>query len=237
MNYTYQDCLALFGVGGAHPGSLPLTKYILSKEKMDETKLILDVGCGTGQTSAYISKQFKSKVTSLDYNKMMVEKARQRFSSLKIPIEIRHGNAETLPFAENSFDFILSESVTAFTDLSLTIPEYKRVLKSGGVLLAIEMVLEKPLSDQEQNSIRDFYGVTELLSEPEWYDHFQKAGFKNITVDSIDQQLDEEEIQLAVDFSLSENIDETCYEILDQHEYFMLVYKDMLGFRVFRCCT
>ncbi|MCR1834683.1 hypothetical protein NSA56_09745 [Oceanobacillus caeni] len=48
MNNRYLDCLALFGVGGAHPGGLPLTKRILSKEEIDEKQSILDAGCGTG---------------------------------------------------------------------------------------------------------------------------------------------------------------------------------------------
>ncbi len=237
MEYTYQNCLAYFGVGGAHPGSLPLTKYILAKEKIDETKSILDVGCGTGQTSAYISNQLNCKVTSLDSNKVMIDKARQRFLSLNLPIKILHGHAGNLPFNDQSFDFILSESVTAFTDLALTIPEYTRVLKPGGILLAIEMVLEKPLSEEDQKSICDFYGVTQLLTESEWLGYFQRAGFNNISVEQIDQQLDENEIQLAVDFSLSENIDEKCYDIIEKHEYFTLFYKEKLGYRVFRCCT
>ena len=36
MEITYLDCLALFGIGGAHPGGLQLTKEILSREKIKE---------------------------------------------------------------------------------------------------------------------------------------------------------------------------------------------------------
>ncbi|PAV29194.1 hypothetical protein CIL05_12410 [Virgibacillus profundi] len=78
MNNTYLDCLALFGVGGAHPGGLQLTKRILSQEDINEEKRVLDAGCGTGQTSAYIAETYPCHVTSLDYNKIMVDKARKR---------------------------------------------------------------------------------------------------------------------------------------------------------------
>ena len=236
LNYTYLDCLAIFGVGGAHPGGLQLTKELLSREKIDETKSILDAGCGTGQTSAYIAEQYRCNVTSLDCNKIMLDKARQRFSSLHLPIEVKQGSTENLPFDEGLFDIILSESVISFTDVSLTIPEFKRVLKPNGVLLAIEMVLEKSLSEEELKPIVDFYGVSQLLTENEWYNFFQKANFKQVTVEKCKLQFEENDVQNATDFSLSENIDDIFYEILEKHAHFTAVYKDILGFRLFRCC-
>ena len=236
LNYTYLDCLAVFGVGGAHPGGLQLTKELLSREKIDETKSILDAGCGTGQTSAYIANQYRCNVTSLDCNKMMLDKAKQRFSSLHLPIEVKQGSTENLPFDEGVFDMILSESVISFTDVSLTIPEFKRVLKPNGVLLAIEMVLEKSLSERELKPIVNFYGVSQLLTEKEWYNFFERASFKQISVEKFKLQVDENDVQNATDFSLSENIDDKLSEIFEKHMHFTTVYKDILGFRLFRCC-
>ena len=236
LNYTYLDCLAIFGVGGAHPGGLQLTKELLSREKIDETKSILDAGCGTGQTSAYIAEQYRCNVTSLDCNKIMLDKAKQRFSSLHLPIEVKQGSTENLPFDEGVFDMILSESVISFTDVSLTIPEFKRVLKPNGVLLAIEMVLEKSLSEEELKPIVNFYGVSQLLTEKEWYNFFERASFKQISVEKFKLQVDENDVQNATDFSLSENIDDKLSEIFEKHMHFTTVYKDILGFRLFRCC-
>ncbi len=236
LNYTYLDCLAIFGVGGAHPGGLQLTKELLSREKIDETKSILDAGCGTGQTSAYMAEQYRCNVTSLDCNKIMLDKAKQRFSSLHLPIEVKQGSTENLPFDEGVFDIILSESVISFTDVSLTIPEFKRVLKPNGVLLAIEMVLEKSLSEEELKPIVNFYGVSQLLTENEWYNFFERASFKQISVEKFKLQVDENDVQNATDFSLSENIDDKFSEILEKHMHFTTVYKDILGFRLFRCC-
>jgi SAM-dependent methyltransferase len=236
LNYTYLDCLAILGVGGAHPGGLQLTKDLLAREEIDETMSILDAGCGTGQTSAYIAEQYRCHVTSLDCNKIMVDKARQRFLSLHLPIQVKKGSTENLPFDEGLFDIILSESVISFTDVSLTIPEFKRVLKPNGVLLAIEMVLEKSLSEEELNPIVNFYGVSPLLTEDEWCDFFQRAGFKQVSGEKCKLQFDENDVLNAPDFSLSENIDEKFFEILEKHMHFTTFYKDILGFRLFRCC-
>ncbi|WP_099156853.1 class I SAM-dependent methyltransferase [Virgibacillus ndiopensis] len=235
MCYTYLDCLAAFGVGGAHPGGLNLTKYILSALELDETKSVLDVGCGTGQTSAYIAEKYGCNVISLDSNKIMLEKAKQRFLAQQLAIEVKHGKTENLPLNENLIDIVLSESVTAFTDIPLTIQEYKRVLKPDGVLIAIEMVLENPFSEEELTSLIDFYGVPQLLTEPEWYSLFKKAGYNHVDIEKVKTKFDNNDVDDVADFALSENIDEKCYEILVEHERLTKTYKDVLGFRVFKC--
>ncbi|WP_188456786.1 class I SAM-dependent methyltransferase [Virgibacillus oceani] len=234
MNYTYLDCLAMFGVGGAHPGGLRLTKNILSSLDLDETKTVLDVGCGTGQTSAYIAENYRCKVISLDSNQIMLEKATKRFSERQLPIEVKHGRTENLPLDENFVDVVLSESVTAFTDIPLTIQEYKRVLKQGGVFIAVEMVLETPLPKEDVKSVIDFYGVHQLLTEQEWYDLLQNAGYKQIEIEKVKTEFDKNDVDNAADFSLSENIDGGLYEILAEHERLTKTFQDILGFRVFK---
>ncbi|WP_053360792.1 class I SAM-dependent methyltransferase [Bacillus sp. FJAT-27251] len=237
MKYTYLDCLASFGIGGAHPGGLQLTKEILSKEEITETSTILDAGCGTGQTSAYIAETYKCSITGLDHNEMMVEKAKQRFQSKNLSVEARHGSVENLPFGEKSFDMILSESVLSFTDVTKTIPELRRVLKPDGVLLAIEMVLETPLPKEERATLTKFYGIPRILTEAQWNTLFQKADFQHIHMEKFTLSFDEPEFENASDFSLSEQLDEELYSILDQHLELTERYKKNLGFRVFRCCV
>lgn len=232
---TYLNCLALFGVGGAHPGGLNLTRRILSREKVDESTKVLDVGCGTGQTSAFIAKQHQCQVTALDYNKMMLEKAKKRFQSMNLQIETQHGSAENLPFENETFDLLLSESVTAFTDISKTIPEYKRVLKPNGVLLAIEMVRNADVSEKQLEEILKFYGVRQLLDEQEWLTQFQNAGFKHIEVERVELQPDVLPTEITNDYSLSKHIDPSFYKIFEKHHHLSIVYKDILGCRTFRC--
>jgi ubiquinone/menaquinone biosynthesis C-methylase UbiE len=237
MEFTYLDFLALFGIGGAHPGGLLLTKEILSREKINEKTIILDVGCGTGQTSAYVAEKYKCKITGLDNNEMMLEKAKKRFQSRNLPIETRLGSVESLPFGGESFDMILSESVATFTDVSKTLPEFRRVLKPNGILLAIEMVLEESLSKEELTSIIEFYGVPRIFTESEWSSHLRKANFQQISTEKFNLQPGEPEFENATDFAISEELDEEIYDILDQHEQLTNRYRNVLGFRVFRCCV
>lgn len=237
MKYTYLDCLASFGIGGAHPGGLRLTKEILPQEKITENTAILDVGCGTGQTSAYMAETYQCNITCLDSNELMLEKAKKRFQSKNLPVVTRHGSVESLPFEEKSFDLILSESVATFTDVSKTIPELRRVLKPNGVVLAIEMVLEQPLSKEELTTLTKFYGIPRILTEPQWNSLFHKAGFQQTHIEKFTLSFDEPEFENAADFSLSEQLDDELFAILDQHLQLTERYKHALGFRVFRCCV
>ncbi|MFD1706560.1 class I SAM-dependent methyltransferase [Siminovitchia sediminis] len=237
MKNAYLQCLALFGVGGAHPGGLSLTQKLLLKENLDRSSKVLDVGCGTGQTSAFISQKYQCHVTALDSSNLMLEKAKTRFLSLGLPVDIKHGYAESLPFHKGTFDLILSESVTAFTDMAKTVSEYKRVLKPGGVLLAIEMVQDGSMTEGQKKEILNFYGITQLQGEEQWCELFNEAGFSQIEVEKVRLHSSEFPEQYTNDYSLSNHIAPSFYKIFEQHHYYSMIYKNKLGCRVFRCTS
>lgn len=166
--YTYTDLLAGFGVGGAHPGSLALTKQTLSKCNLTEKTKVLDVGCGTGQTVAHVARKYGCTVIGVDNNELMLSKMEKRIREANLRPTIVCAKAESLPLESNSFDLVLSESVTAFTDIPASLMEYARVLQPDGMLVLIEMTLANPITEQERKEITEFYGVTDVLTEEEW---------------------------------------------------------------------
>ncbi|UTW69808.1 methyltransferase domain-containing protein [Anaerobacillus sp. HL2] len=74
LNYT--DMLAQLGISSAHPGGLALSKWNFLKEKITKDMKILDLGCGTGKTAAYLASTYKCSVTALDVHPIMLEKAK-----------------------------------------------------------------------------------------------------------------------------------------------------------------
>ena len=235
MEKTYLDCLATFGIGGAHPGGLQLTKKLLANERFDENIVVLDAGCGTGQTAAYLANEFDSQVLAIDLNPLMVEKASERFANLQKDICIEVADVQNLSYEEGSIDVILSESVISFTNPTISIPEMTRVLKNNGKLFAIEMVLEQPLNADEKKEITEFYGMDEIWSVNEWIRAFLAAGLTIHSIEVPELETDIDDIETATDFSLSESIDETLHDILSRHLELTDIYKNQLGVRIFKC--
>ena len=230
---TYFDFLAKFGVGGAHPGGILLTKDILSGENITSNSFILDAGCGTGQTAAYLYQQYKAKVIGLEINPIMVEKAKSRFQSLKLPIQLIQGSIEEIPFEDDSFDFILSESVLAFVNKPKALKEFYRVLKKGGRLIANEMTINSKLSQQEESEIKKFYAIDSLLLEDDWKNLLDAANFKNILLKTQKQPLSHG--NQAPEFNFSANFEPELFHILNEHGNIVIKYQNILSYRIISC--
>ncbi len=231
--FTYTDMLAHFGISSAHPGGSELTKRILKTEAISTKMKVLDIGCGTGQTAAFVAKKYHCDVFAVDQNAIMVEKAKKRVLKEKLSINIREGSAEKLPFANNSFDFILAESVISFTNAKLSLPEMFRVLKKRGKLLTIEMTAEEKLSVVEKNEISKAYGIQNIFLETEWKKQFFGAGFSEVNVER-----DEKQSAQYTDIDKndpSEFIHPDLFKIIEVHSQLLQKYQGRLGYRIYRC--
>ncbi|MBM7702014.1 class I SAM-dependent methyltransferase [Metabacillus iocasae] len=238
MAFTYTDFLAVFGIGGAHPGGLYVTKWLLEEQQIKNDTSILDIGCGTGQTSSYIATEFNCKVTPCDQHPLMIQKANERFATLSLPLKALKENAESLSFPQHSFDFVLSESVSIFSNLDLSLKEYARVLKPTGTFLAIEMAKDELMSSKDCDTIKSFYGFPQLLTEKEWVKKLNEAGFQHVTVLSPPHlQIEEHEVEEGTEFHLSSDVPEELYDIFDQHEHYTMQFSRSLGYRIFCCKT
>ena len=229
MMSKYQELLAQLGVGGAHPGGLELTKEVLKQQPIKKDWSVLDVGCGTGQTSAYIAQKFGCHVTALDIHLLMLQKAKERFYSEDLEIEVVEGNVENLPFPNNQFDMIIAESVTIFTNITNTLKEYFRVLKPAGVLLDQEMVCESSLSEKQQSELKNLYGVERLLTSEDWEKEIKNAGFHNIhskkqTIEQINEQYTS-----YTEFQISNHMNPALFDVLEHHQKQLKQYNHELG--------
>ncbi|MFD0049876.1 class I SAM-dependent methyltransferase [Actinomycetes bacterium NPDC127524] len=236
MNLTYQDVLAFYGIEGAHPGGFGLTKKLLAKEKISEKTTVLDAGCGMGQTSSYLFRTFSCQVTAIDKHPEMIKKALQRFKQEKIQVQILQSSMEATPFKDGSFDFIIAESSIAFTNINHTLRELYRVLKSGGVLLHIDMTAEPLLKKEEKTELKKFYQMKEILTEKEWLKAHNLAGFKGVQILKSNTILKELEEMPISDFASMPQVpaNQAFDEIMHKHQLLTLSYGDKLGYRAFR---
>jgi SAM-dependent methyltransferase len=68
---------------------------------------VLDVACGTGNTAIPVAKK-GAQVTGVDIAPNLLEQARARASAEGVSASFEEGDAEQLPFADGSFDLVIS---------------------------------------------------------------------------------------------------------------------------------
>ena len=103
---------------------------------------LLDAGCGTGTYAAAVAPTVSS-VTLLDASADMLAVARQKLGAAE-RFEYRVGQLQDLPFADSSFDAVMTNQVLhhvgdeeggSWSEHEKVFSEYARVLRPGGVLV------------------------------------------------------------------------------------------------------
>ena len=69
---------------------------------------VLEVAPGPGYFSIELAKLGDYKVTGLDISKSFVEIARKNAIGASVKVDFREGNASSMPFESNSFDFMIA---------------------------------------------------------------------------------------------------------------------------------
>jgi ubiquinone/menaquinone biosynthesis C-methylase UbiE len=109
---------------------------------------ILDIGTGPGWLLIKLHHQApRLRIIGLDTSTAMVAKARENMdeAGLAKEIEIKEGNASRLPFADNTFETIVSTgSLHHWKEPISALNEIYRVLKSGGNALLYDIVSDTP---------------------------------------------------------------------------------------------
>jgi ubiquinone/menaquinone biosynthesis C-methylase UbiE len=95
---------------------------------------VLDVAAGNGNATLAAARRF-ANVTSTDYVPILLDKGRVRAQAEGLAVRFLEADAEDLPFADGSFDIVLSTFGAMFApDHVRTAREMMRVLRPGGRL-------------------------------------------------------------------------------------------------------
>lgn len=104
-------------------------------------KDVLEISCGHGGGASYLVRTFKpASYTGLDLNSAGVAFCRDRH---KLPgLEFVHGDAQDLPFTDESFDVVINlEASHSYPDFPGFLSEVARVLRHGGCFLYADLRL------------------------------------------------------------------------------------------------
>jgi SAM-dependent methyltransferase len=93
---------------------------------------VLDVACGTGN-AAIPAAQAGGRVVALDLTPELFEAGRERAHAVGVEVDWVEGDAEALPFGDESFDVVLSTFGCMFAPRhEVTAGELARILRPGG---------------------------------------------------------------------------------------------------------
>jgi len=171
-----------------HLGNLDATDKLARLCQIDQEKFVLDVGCGSGATAAYLAKTQGCRVMGVDILPRMIDRARELAHRKGVTslTEFKVADAQKLPFPDQNFDVVITESVTAFPkDKELAVNEYARVLKPGGYVGLNESTWLKIPPPQEvlEWASQEIGAAVNPLTQEQWTGLLEKAGFKDMVVE------------------------------------------------------
>ena len=117
----------------ARARNIKVIEQLFSQIDLSNVKKLLEVGCGIGVLSSYLSEKYKWEVTGIDLDPEQIKKAIKDHRENKY-LKFLEADATKLPFGDNEFDLVISSDalhhVVANWDKALN--AISRVLRTNG---------------------------------------------------------------------------------------------------------
>ena len=121
-------------------------RFTMKKMNMKPGDTAVDLCCGTCDWTISMARASETgSITGLDFSEGMLNVGKQKVlkEGLDAQIELVQGNAMSLPFEDNSFDYAtIGFGLRNVPDYVQVLKEMKRVVKPGGMVVCLE--LSKP---------------------------------------------------------------------------------------------
>jgi ubiquinone/menaquinone biosynthesis C-methylase UbiE len=145
---TELGAVAILESRGRAVGYVQMVRTLIEETQLHPGETVLEVGCGTGVLDRWLTRHTggKNRIIGVDINRYLLQEARAltRKEGLEGAIEFREGNAEALPFPDNSFDVTMSVTVIEEVNANQMLAEIVRVTKPGGRVAIIARAMDMP---------------------------------------------------------------------------------------------
>ncbi|MFK8185909.1 MAG: methyltransferase domain-containing protein [Phormidesmis sp.] len=221
-----------YGESGQHrkdrrQAQIDLIEALLTWGGVSDADAILDVGCGIGGSTLYLSEKYQAKAVGITLSPVQANRATERaqergvplhawesLATLSVPcaVDFQVVDALATPFPDNSFDFIWSmESGEHMPDKHGFLSECYRQLKPGGTFLMATWChretnnLAGPLTESEQMHLDQLYQLYHLpyvISLSAYQELAEGIGFRNLVSADWSQQVEffwQDVVQSAMD--------------------------------------
>jgi SAM-dependent methyltransferase len=156
--------------------------------ELREGETVLDLGSGGGLDCFLAAKKVgpRGRVVGLDMSPDMIQVARRNVEKMKAAnVEFRLGEMEYMPFADETFDVIISNCVINLSpDKDVVFREAFRVMRPGGRLRVSDIVWTRKPTPKEVSDLSSWAGcVAGAVTNDDYLEKLQAAGFENVTTE------------------------------------------------------
>lgn len=172
-----------------------LYRHLLDQVNFTPETTVLEVGCGRGGGSELMLLYEPKSVTGLDFSKNVIKFCQKRYNDARL--KFITGNAENLPFEDNSIDIIINvESSHCYGNRIAFFKEVERVLKPSGYFLYTDFMgrihySKRPvqLTDVGLQVLSEKEITTQVLKSMDLSKEYKESLLKKIPIKSLHKPL------------------------------------------------
>lgn len=179
--------VAALGKGVIHVGGRPATDRLLELGRFEDAGHVLDAGCGVGTTATEIAERYGCRVTGVDIEPSLVERARANVEAAGLGerVSVERGDVLDLGYPDGTFDRVISEAVTMFLDRDRAARELVRVCAPGGLVVDHEACWGRPPTAEARESLDALFPGLDIEEGPEeWVARYRDAGLADVECES-----------------------------------------------------
>ncbi len=172
IQQRFSESADLYAKSGVHADPEDLRR-MTDAAQLTGRERVLDLGTGTAHAALAFAPQV-AEVVGLDLTQDMLRQGAKLARERGIEnLELKLGNAEAIPFDDESFDLVVARQCPHhFADVALAVSEASRVLRVGGHLLILDSIsLPNPKLDTFMNSV-------EILRDPSHVRNYNMAEWR-----------------------------------------------------------
>jgi len=174
------------GLKVLHPGGYKSTNELCSTLEISKESHVLDVACGTGTTSLYLSDKYDCQVTGFDISGGLIDIANRSLEednrNGKIKFEV--ASALEIPYPDNTFDVVISQAFFILIDeKEKALKEITRVLKPGGYFGSLELAwFKQPTREAYEELLEKTCNnfIPRVVGFDEWEEFFRSGDLTHI---------------------------------------------------------
>ena len=135
-------CRMLYGEALCQAGFSDMAQIdaLLATAQLGPSHNALDLGCGVGLVSEYMSDATGVRLIGLDYSPVAIAEAQRRTTTKRDRLTFHLGNLDDLPFAPHSFDTLIAiDTLYMPNNLDATLAQMVDLLTPGGQMAVFYM--------------------------------------------------------------------------------------------------